>query len=107
MKHWLWLGLLVIGCDAVAPPDEAATDAKQRRQRADADADAPQAAATGQTAAFSLDAVSAKSLLSLAYLTIFGSLVGFTAYIWLLGATTASRLSTYAYVNPVVALRVE
>lgn len=62
------------------------------------------AAVTGQTAAFSLDAVSAKSLLSLAYLTIFGSLVGFTAYIWLLGATTASRLSTYAYVNPVVAL---
>ena len=26
MKHWLWLGLLVIGCDAVAPPDEAGED---------------------------------------------------------------------------------
>ncbi|HEY6066260.1 MAG TPA: EamA family transporter [Thermoanaerobaculia bacterium] len=59
---------------------------------------------TGQAGRLTLAALSAKSLVSLAYLIVFGSLVGFTAYIWLLGATTASRVSTYAYVNPVVAV---
>jgi drug/metabolite transporter (DMT)-like permease len=47
------------------------------------------------------------SLLSLAaylYLIVFGSLVGFTAYIWLLGVTTPAKVSTYAFVNPVIAV---
>jgi drug/metabolite transporter (DMT)-like permease len=60
--------------------------------------------ATGQAGRLTLSALSAKSLVSLGYLIVFGSLVGFTAYIWLLGATTAARVSTYAYVNPVVAV---
>ena len=59
---------------------------------------------TGQAGKLTLAAISVKSLLSLGYLVVFGSLVGFTAYIWLLGATTAARVSTYAYVNPVVAV---
>ena len=49
-------------------------------------------------------AVSARSLVSLAYLIVFGSLLGFSAYVWLLRATTPARVSTYAYVNPVVAV---
>lgn len=49
-------------------------------------------------------AVSVRSALSLGYLILFGSLVGFTAYIWLLNVTTPARASTYAYVNPVVAV---
>ena len=60
--------------------------------------------ATGQGAQLSLAAVSTRSLVALAYLVSFGSLIGFTAYIWLLGATTSARVSTYAYVNPVVAV---
>ncbi len=60
--------------------------------------------ATGQAGKLTLAAVSARSLLSLAYLILFGSLIGFTAYIWLLKATTPARVSTYAYVNPVVAV---
>lgn len=48
--------------------------------------------------------VSLKSILSLAYLIVFGALIAFTAYIWLLGVTTPARASTYAYVNPVVAV---
>ncbi|HMA18975.1 MAG TPA: drug/metabolite exporter YedA [Thermoanaerobaculia bacterium] len=60
--------------------------------------------ATGQAGKLTMAALSVKSLVSLGYLILFGSLVGFTAYIWLLGATTASRVSTYAYVNPVVAV---
>ena len=45
-----------------------------------------------------------KSLLSVLYLIFFGSLVAYSAYIYLLGATTAARVATYAYVNPVVAV---
>lgn len=47
---------------------------------------------------------SLKSILALAYLIVFGALIAFTAYIWLLGVTTPARASTYAYVNPVVAV---
>ena len=53
---------------------------------------------------FSLAAVSARSALSLGYLIVAGSLLGFTAYVFLLRATTPARVSTYAYVNPVVAV---
>jgi drug/metabolite transporter (DMT)-like permease len=53
---------------------------------------------------FSLAAVSTRSWLALAYLIVAGSLLGFTAYIFLLGATTPARVSTYAYVNPLVAV---
>jgi drug/metabolite transporter (DMT)-like permease len=48
--------------------------------------------------------VSARSMLAFLYLTTVGSLVGFTAYIWLLKVEPAARVSTYAYVNPVVAV---
>jgi len=41
---------------------------------------------------------------ALVYLTLVGSLIGFTAYIWLLGVAPISLVSTYAYVNPVVAV---
>jgi drug/metabolite transporter (DMT)-like permease len=42
--------------------------------------------------------------MALAYLIVFGSLIAFSAYIWLLSRVPAARASTYAYVNPVVAL---
>ena len=48
--------------------------------------------------------VSTTSLLALVYLIVLGSLVGFTAYIWLLRVAPTSLVSTYAYVNPVVAV---
>jgi drug/metabolite transporter (DMT)-like permease len=44
------------------------------------------------------------SLLALGYLAVFGSLVAFTAYSWLLRNVTPARAATYAYVNPVVAV---
>ncbi|WCD88450.1 putative inner membrane transporter YedA [Streptomyces xanthophaeus] len=49
-------------------------------------------------------AFSTASWLALGYLVLFGSLVGFTAYVWLLRAAPLSLVSTYAYVNPVVAV---
>jgi drug/metabolite transporter (DMT)-like permease len=61
-------------------------------------------AATREWAGFSLSAVSLRSVLALGYLIVAGSLLGFTAYVFLLAATTPARVSTYAYVNPVVAV---
>ena len=48
--------------------------------------------------------VSGRSLAALGYLIVLGSWIGFSAYVWLLRASTPSRVSTYAYVNPVIAL---
>jgi drug/metabolite transporter (DMT)-like permease len=61
-------------------------------------------ALTGEPARFHLAAVSARSLLSLAYLIVFGALIAFTAYVWLLKAASPVLVSTYAYVNPLVAV---
>ena len=47
---------------------------------------------------------SARSLLGFAYLVTIGSLIGFTAYLYLLAHTSAAKAATYAYVNPVVAV---
>src|SRR5947208_7502463 len=47
---------------------------------------------------------STTSIVALAYLIVFGSLIGFTAYVWLLRSAPLSLVSTYAYVNPVVAV---
>jgi drug/metabolite transporter (DMT)-like permease len=58
----------------------------------------------GEGSRLHLSAISMRSAVSLAYLILFGSLIGFTAYVWLLKATTAARVSTYAYVNPIVAV---
>jgi drug/metabolite transporter (DMT)-like permease len=58
----------------------------------------------GELATFDPSGVSLKSIVATVYLLFFGSIVGFTAYLWLLRATTASRVSTYAYVNPIVAV---
>ena len=48
--------------------------------------------------------VSGRSIAALAYLIVFGSWIGFSAYVWLLKASTPTRVSTYAYVNPVIAV---
>jgi drug/metabolite transporter (DMT)-like permease len=49
-------------------------------------------------------AMSTRSILSLAYLIVFGSIVAFAAYVYLLRVTTPARVGSYAYVNPVVAV---
>ncbi len=58
----------------------------------------------GDFAELDLGGMSARSLAAVAYLIVFGSLVGFSAFAWLLQVTTPSRVATYAYVNPVVAV---
>lgn len=59
---------------------------------------------TGEWARLNLQAATALSLLSLIYLILFGSLVGLTSYLWLIQVTTPARASTYAFVNPIVAI---
>ena len=58
----------------------------------------------GEVGTFETGFLSLPSLLAFFYLVIFGSLLGFSSYIWLLRNTTPAVASTYAYVNPVVAL---
>jgi drug/metabolite transporter (DMT)-like permease len=62
------------------------------------------ALATGEGAQLDLAHASTRSLLGFAYLVTFGSLIGFTAYMYMLAHTTAAKAGTYAYVNPVVAV---
>ncbi len=61
-------------------------------------------AAVGEPRGFHLSAVSGASWAGWVYLVTFGSLVGFTAYIYLLQAVSPAKASTYAYVNPLVAV---
>jgi drug/metabolite transporter (DMT)-like permease len=59
---------------------------------------------SGEWAAVDLSGVTAPSLLALGYLIVFGSWIGFSAYVWLLKNTTPAVASTYAYVNPAIAV---
>jgi drug/metabolite transporter (DMT)-like permease len=60
--------------------------------------------ASGEVPSLHLAAVSTRSWLALGYLIAFGSMMGFTAYVYILKKSTATRVATYAFVNPVVAL---
>jgi drug/metabolite transporter (DMT)-like permease len=60
--------------------------------------------ATGEAGRLHVDAISGKSMVSVAYLVVAGSLIGFSAYAWLIRNARTSLVSTYAYVNPVVAV---
>ena len=51
-----------------------------------------------------VEAISLRSLVALAYLIVFGSIVAFTAFTWLLANVPVSTVGTYAYVNPIVAV---
>jgi drug/metabolite transporter (DMT)-like permease len=59
---------------------------------------------TGELGRVHWQQVSTTSIVALLYLIVFGSLVGFSAYVWLLRSAPLSLVSTYAYVNPVVAV---
>lgn len=58
----------------------------------------------GEAKRFSFAQVTAVSFWAWLYLTIAGSLVAYTAYVWLLHASTPARVATYAYVNPLIAV---
>lgn len=58
----------------------------------------------GEWWASDFTAISIRSWLAVGYLIIFGSLIGFTAYSWLLKNAQPSMVATYAYVNPVIAV---
>jgi drug/metabolite transporter (DMT)-like permease len=58
----------------------------------------------GEGSDLDFGALSARSLVGFVYLVLIGSVVGFSAYVWLLKNAPISKVATYAYVNPVVAL---
>jgi drug/metabolite transporter (DMT)-like permease len=59
---------------------------------------------TGELARVHPDAITGRSIAAWAYLVVFGSLIGFSTFTWLMKHSTPARVSTYAYVNPVVAV---
>lgn len=62
------------------------------------------AAALGEFAPVRLNHISTRSWLALAFLTVFGSLVAFSSYVWLLGHVSPTLVSTHTFVNPVFAV---
>jgi len=64
------------------------------------------AAALGEFQRFNPGGVSREAWLALLYLTVAGSIVGFTAYVWLIHHHSPTKVGTYAYVNPVIAVLV-
>jgi drug/metabolite transporter (DMT)-like permease len=59
---------------------------------------------SGEPGRVDVAAVSGRSLLGLAYLIIFGSVIAFSAYTWLLERCSATLVATHTYVNPVIAV---
>ena len=62
------------------------------------------AGALGEFHGFRLQAVSAKSWFALLYLIVAGSIIAYTAYVWLIHHQSPTKVGTYAYVNPVIAV---
>ena len=60
--------------------------------------------ATGELGRFDPSLVTGRSVVAWAYLVIFGSLIGFSTFTWLMKHSSPAKVSTYAYVNPVVAV---
>jgi drug/metabolite transporter (DMT)-like permease len=58
----------------------------------------------GELVGIDLGQASLRSWLALGYLVVFGSIVGFSAYVWLLRVADTAKVATYAYVNPVIAI---
>ena len=58
----------------------------------------------GEIGRTNVESFSIRSLVAVAYLTVFGSIIAFTAYTWLLANVPVSTVGTYAYVNPIVAV---
>jgi drug/metabolite transporter (DMT)-like permease len=61
-------------------------------------------AIVGEWSRFDPHGITTKSMLAMAYLAVFGSIIGFTAFVWLLRETSPVVATSYAYVNPLVAV---
>jgi len=60
--------------------------------------------ATGEFSRFNPGAISSRSVIAWTYLVLCGSLIGFSTFTWLMKHSTPAKVSTYAYVNPIVAV---
>jgi len=87
-----------------APPSGNATLSNGMQMLAGGVALAVVGLASGELARVETSQITTRSVVSLAYLAIFGSIVAFSAYTYILRVSTPARVATYAYVNPVVAM---
>lgn len=60
--------------------------------------------ATGELSRFAPEKLTTLAMMSWVYLVVFGSWIGYSAYVYLLGAVSPAKAATYAYVNPVIAV---
>lgn len=58
----------------------------------------------GEWIGFSISQVSISSILALGYLIVFGTIIAYSTYVWLIKVGNPTSVGTYAYVNPVIAL---
>jgi drug/metabolite transporter (DMT)-like permease len=59
---------------------------------------------TGEPSRIQVESISRASIIALVYLVVFGAVIGYTAYIWLVRVTTPAKAATYAFVNPAIAV---
>lgn len=97
-----WAVGSVIARDGARP--ESATQSTAMQLAAGAVAVLLLSLSTGEFAALNLAEITGRGALSIAYLVIAGTVLGFGAYTWLLQVTTPAAVGTYAFVNPIVAL---
>jgi drug/metabolite transporter (DMT)-like permease len=64
----------------------------------------PAAGIHGELSTFAPTQIPMQAWLAVAYLVVFGSIIGFSAYVWLLSVRPATQVSTHSYVNPVIAV---
>ena len=95
----LWARLVPLGPAAAAARLVRRDRARDARRRRD-----PASGRRCSTTHPHFGAISARSAVGWVYLVTFGSIVGYTAYVWLLDNAPIGQVATYAYVNPVVAI---
>lgn len=64
----------------------------------------PVSAAHGEFSNLNLGNIQTSAWLAVSYLVFFGSIAAYNAYVWLLQVRPATQVSTYAYINPVIAV---
>jgi drug/metabolite transporter (DMT)-like permease len=97
-----WSGGAMFSRRAAAPPSPVRTTAMQ--MIAGSLLSVAAGFAIGEHHQFAPAEITPESMVAVAYLVVAGALVGFTAYLWLMRVSTPSRVTTHAYVNPVVAV---
>ena len=104
LPHWLMGALMLAGVHRIGADGEVGNQADRHAEIAGAIGGAIVAALLGEWGSVQFDALGSDVVAALLYLIVIGSLVAYNIYTWLLRVAPFGLVSTYAYVNPVVAV---